>query len=147
MATNSRHLDDHWVQELTGREQPKATSATAASLDRREAERVTCETKVFYVCGSLAGEAQLFDLSKDGCRIWKGPILPVGNTVSLTLHLNDGHAPLCFTEAVVCWNGADSFGVKFPALSREDRLRLQTLVLKSVSLRSGSEEFTAFRLV
>ena len=150
MATHRRHLDDHWVNELTGKEPPKGGSQMAGHLDRREVERVSFNGKLTYtseVLDWLPVEARLLDLSKKGCRVASGSLVEIGSRVTVTLKLNDGQEPLTLTNAVVCWNNKqEAFGIQFPPLSYEERLRLQKLVLKYATLREQNYDYTAFRI-
>ena len=54
---------------------------------------------------------------------------------------------MCLTNVTVSWIASDSFAVKFPKLSAEERKRLQDLVWKNVSLSSLVDQRTAFRIV
>jgi hypothetical protein len=117
-------------------------------LDRREAERVALCCQVSYVSeedGFFHGEGQLLNVSKQGCRV-VGPVLGVGTTITISVHLEDGKPSLNLAGATVCWEDGYSFGVKFSPTRGEDRQRLQELVLKYATRRSASQEHTAFRL-
>ncbi|HZH48702.1 MAG TPA: PilZ domain-containing protein, partial [Nitrospira sp.] len=147
----TRHLDKDWAQEVTGLDLVNVTINKNASaiLDRREAERVPIHSHVTYASSAEAclcrGEGKLLNLSKKGCRI-VGPVLAVGSTATISLDLDDGKAPLNFTDVTVCWSDGYSFGVKFPSMTVEDRKRLQELILKLATLRGASQDHTAFRL-
>jgi PilZ domain-containing protein len=147
----TRHLDKDWAQEVTGLDLVNVTINKNASaiLDRREAERVPIHSHVTYASSAEAclcrGEGKLLNLSKKGCRI-VGPVLAVGSTATISLDLDDGKAPLDFTDVTVCWSDGYSFGVKFPSMTVEDRKRLQELILKFATLRGTSQDHTAFRL-
>ena len=145
----ARHLDKDWAQKFAGLDLVNTTLAknASASLDGREAERVPLYCHVSYASDAEAsrGEGQLLNLSKQGCRI-VGPVLAVGSTATISLDLDDGKAPLDFTDVTVCWSDGYSFGVKFPSMTVEDRKRLQELILKFATLRGASQDHTAFRL-
>jgi hypothetical protein len=54
---------------------------------------------------------------------------------------------MCLTNVIVSWIARDSFAVRFPKLSAEERRRLQEVILKNVSLSSLDDRRTAFRIV
>ena len=147
----ARHVDKYLVQEFASPDHVKTTLSkhASASLDGREAERVPLYCHVSYAsdaeAGLCRGEGQLLNLSKQGCRI-VGPVLAVGSTAMLLLHVDDGKAPLDVSGATVCWNDGFSFGVKFPPLTAVNRQRVQELILKFATLRGASQSHTAFRL-
>jgi hypothetical protein len=51
------------------------------------------------------------------------------------------------TDVLVSWIARDSFAVRFPKLSPEDRKRLQEVVFKNISLSSLDDRRTAFRII
>ena len=120
-------------------------------LDRRYAERVPIWCRVSYSgqegARVVAGEATLKDLSKTGCKILGAAPSPLGSPLTLILDLKDGQAPIRLTDVRVSWIGRDSFAVRFPKLSAEERRRLQELILKHVRLSSLDDRRTAFRIV
>jgi hypothetical protein len=54
---------------------------------------------------------------------------------------------MCLTNVIVSWIGKDSFAVKFPKLSPEERKRLQDVIWKNISVSSLDDRRTAFRIV
>jgi c-di-GMP-binding flagellar brake protein YcgR len=120
-------------------------------LDRRYAERVPIWCRVSYSgqegARVVAGEATLKDLSKTGCKILGAAPSPLGSPLTLLLDLKNGQAPIRLTDVTVSWIGRDSFAVRFPKLSAEERRRLQELILKHVRLSSLDDRRTAFRIV
>ena len=147
----SRHLDKYMAKVVVGLDASVEKLSNASSvLDRRDAERVPLDAAVSYVSdarmGLTRGEGRLEDLSKTGCKII-GPLLMVGTTATLVIHLNDDKAPLSLSGVEVNWTDGESFGVRFPKLKAEDRQRLQELVLKFATFKLSSQSHTAFRLV
>ena len=120
-------------------------------LDRRYAERVPTRYRISYSVEEGArivrGEGTLKDLSKTGCKIMGAATSSVGSTLTLVLCLEDGQASMRLTDVTVSWVGKDSFAVRFPKLSAEERKRLQEVVRKNVSLASLDDRRTAFRIV
>ncbi len=122
-----------------------------APLDRRYAERVPVHYRVIYNCAEGARlvktEGSLRDLSKTGCKVL-GTMLPaLGGDLTLTLHLEDGQAPLCLTDATVSWIKGSVFAVRFPKLTADERKRIQEVIWKHVTLSPSKNHRTAFRIV
>ena len=120
-------------------------------LDRRYAERVPIWCRISYSgqegARVVTGEATLKDLSKTGCKILGAAPSPLGSTLTLLLDLKDGQAPMRLTDVTVSWIDRDSFAVRFPKLSAEERRRLQEVILKHVRLSSLDDRRTAFRIL
>ena len=120
-------------------------------LDRRYAGRVPIGYRISYSgqegARVFTGEATLKDLSKTGCKILGAAPSPLGSPLTLLLNLKDGQAPMRLTNAIVSWIAKDSFAVRFPKLSADERKRLQDLILKNVSVSSLDDQRTAFRIV
>jgi hypothetical protein len=51
------------------------------------------------------------------------------------------------TDVLVSWIDKDSFAVKFPKLSPEERKRLQEVIWKNISLSALDDRRTAFRII
>jgi len=120
-------------------------------LDRRYAERVPIRCRVSYSgeegARIVTGEGTLKDLSKTGCKIFGSTTSALGSRLTLLLNLEDGQALLRLTDVTVSWLDKDSFAVRFPKLSAEERKRLLEIVRKNVSLASLDNRRTAFRIV
>jgi c-di-GMP-binding flagellar brake protein YcgR len=120
-------------------------------LDRRYAERVPIRCRVSYSgeegARIVTGEGTLKDLSKTGCKILGTAMSSLGSSLTLLLDLKDGQAPMRVTDATVSWLGKNSFAVRFPKLSPEERKRLLEVVRKNVSLASLDDRRTAFRIM
>jgi c-di-GMP-binding flagellar brake protein YcgR len=120
-------------------------------LDRRYAERVPIRYRINYSgeegARIVTGEGTLKDLSKTGCKILGATTSSLGSSLTLHLYLEDGQAPMCLTNVTVSWIASNSFAVKFPKLSAEERKRLQNLVWKNASVSSLDDQRTAFRIV
>ncbi|HKT36144.1 MAG TPA: PilZ domain-containing protein [Nitrospira sp.] len=142
-----RYLEQEFMRpDYLNNESIKKVSAT---LDRREADRVSIYAHVSYASDDDASvinaDGQLLNLSKLGCRI-VGPSPNVGSHMTISLDLNDGKAPLRLAGATVCWCDGYSFGTKFSSMTGEERQRLQELVLKLASRHRSTDDYTAFRL-
>jgi len=120
-------------------------------LDRRYAERVPIGYRIKYsgVEGAriIRGEGILKDLSKTGCKILGATTSALGSRLTLLLDLEDGQAPMRLTDVLVSWIDRDSFSVRFPKLSAEERKRLQEVVWKHARQASLDDRWTAFRII
>ena len=120
-------------------------------LDRRYAERVAFRCQITYSgeegARIVTGEGTLKNLSKTGCKILGTTTSSLRGSLTLHLHLEDGQAPLCLTDAIVSGIDKSTFSVRFPSLSSTDRKRLQNVVWKNISLSSAHDRRTAFRIV
>jgi hypothetical protein len=120
-------------------------------LDRRYAKRVPIRYRISYSreegARTIKGEGALKDLSKTGCKILGTATSSLGSSLTLLLDLEDGQAPMCLTNVLVSWIARDSFAVRFPKLSPEERKRLQEVIWKNISMSSLDDRRTAFRIV
>jgi len=127
------------------------TQKSHSLLDRRYAERVPIRYRITYSgeegARIVRGEGALKDLSKTGCKILGVAESSLGSRITLHLDLEDGQAPLRLTDVLVSWIAKDSFAVKFPKLTPEERKRLQEVIFKNISLSSLDDRRTAFRIV
>jgi c-di-GMP-binding flagellar brake protein YcgR len=120
-------------------------------LDRRYAERVPIRYRINYSgeegARIVKGEGILKDLSKTGCKILGATTSSLGSRITLLLDLEDGQAPMRLTDVLVSWIDSDSFAVRFPKLSADERKRLQEVIFKNISLSSLDDQRTAFRII
>ncbi len=90
-------------------------------LDRRYAERVAFRCQITYSgeegARIVTGEGTLKNLSKTGCKILGTTTSSLRGSLTLHLHLEDGQAPLCLTDAIVSGIDKSTFSVRFPSLS------------------------------
>jgi hypothetical protein len=127
------------------------TQKAHSLLDRRCAERVLIRYRITYFgeegARIVAGEGDLKDLSKTGCKILGVALSPLGSRLTLLLDLEDGQPLMRLTDVIISWIARDSFAVKFPKLSPGERKRLQEVIWKNISLSSLDDRRTAFRIV
>jgi hypothetical protein len=127
------------------------TQKAHSLLDRRYAERVPIRYRITYFgeegARIVAGEGTLKDLSKTGCKILGAAPSPLGSRLTLLLDIEDGHAPMRLTNVIVSWISKESFAVKFPKLSSDERKRLQEVIWKNISISSLDDRRTAFRII
>ena len=127
------------------------TQKAHSLLDRRYAERVPIRYRITYFgeegARIVTGEGALKDLSKTGCKILGAAPSPLGSRLTLLLDIEDGQAPMRLTDVIVSWISKDSFAVKFPKLSSDERKRLQEVIWKNISMSSLDDRRTAFRII
>lgn len=127
------------------------TQKSHSLLDRRYAERVPIRYRITYSgeegARIVRGEGALKDLSKTGCKILGVPASSLGSRLTLLLDLEDGQTPMRLNDVLVSWIAKDSFAVKFPKLSPEERKRLQEVIWKNISLSALDDRRTAFRII
>ncbi|RPH80445.1 MAG: PilZ domain-containing protein [Nitrospiraceae bacterium] len=127
------------------------TQKVHSLLDRRYAERVPLQYRITYFgeegARIVAGEGAVKDLSKTGCKIMGVAPSPLGSRLTLLINLEDGQAPMRLSDVIVSWISKDSFAVKFPKLSPDERKRMQEVIWKNISLASIDDRRTAFRIV
>ena len=127
------------------------TQKAHSLLDRRYAERVPIRYRTTYFGeeGSriVPGEGALKDLSQTGCKILGVAPSPLGSRLTLLLDLEDGHTPMRLTDVIVSWISKDSFAVKFPKLSPDERKRLQEVIWRHISVSLLDDRRTAFRII
>ena len=127
------------------------TQKAHSLLDRRYAERIPIRYRITYFgeegARIVAGEGALMDLSQTGCKILGVAPSPLGSRLTLLLDLEDGHTPMRLTDVIVSWISKDSFAVKFPKLSPDERKRLQEVIWKHISVSPLDDRRTAFRII
>jgi c-di-GMP-binding flagellar brake protein YcgR len=120
-------------------------------LDRRHAERALLQQEVTYTgtegARFITSKGSLKDLSKTGCKILGTTLPAIGGSLTVTLHLNDGQAPLCLTDATVSWIKGSVFAVRFHKLTDDERKRIQGVIWKHVTLPRAKDHRAAFRIV
>lgn len=127
------------------------TQKAHSLLDRRYAERIPIRYRITYFgeegARIVAGEGALMDLSQTGCKILGVAPSPLGSRLTLLLDLEDGHTPMRLTDVIISWISKDSFAVKFPKLSPDERKRLQEVIWKHISVSLLDDRRTAFRII
>ena len=123
---------------------------TYTPLDNRYAERVTISCRVHYM-GEVStqpheGEGLTKNVSLSGCQIISDRPVTRGTLLTLTIALPDGLPPLSVFSAHVVWVSGCQFSVRFMSLSTEHRKRLQSLIWKSISHDTVTNQRARFRL-
>ncbi len=103
-----------------------------ASGAERRGRRVAINRRLFFFGDDeYEGEASILDLSTNGCKATSLTQVKVGQSLKLSLFLQDQQWPLRIDEAVVRWTDGDTFGLEFTGIRPAQRERLRALVMKS----------------
>jgi len=85
----------------------------------------------FFGEDDFEGEATVLDLSTHGCRVTSLTEVTVGQSLKLSLFLQDQQWPLRIEEAIVRWVEGQSFGLEFAGIRPAQRERLRALIMKA----------------
>jgi hypothetical protein len=120
-------------------------------LDNRYAERVAVTCRIRYVGEVLTqphqGEGLTKNISVSGCHVVSDRPVTRGTLLTLTISLPDGLPQLIIKSAHVVWVSGCQFSVRYMDLSQDHRKRLQSVIWKSISHKTVSDQRTRFRLM
>lgn len=103
----------------------------AASPERR-GRRVPINRRLFFFGeDEHEGEASIVDLSTHGCRVTSLTQVKLGQSLKLSIFLQDQQWPLRIDEAVVRWVDGQMFGLEFVGIRPAQRERLRALIMKA----------------
>jgi len=74
-------------------------------------------------------------------------MISLGSRLTLLIYLEDEQSPVRLNDTLVSWVAKDSFSVRFPKLSAEERKRLQEVIFKNISSSAVDHRRTGFRIV
>ena len=98
----------------------------------RRGRRMEIERRLFFFGeDDFEGEATVLDLSTHGCRVTSLTEVTVGQSLKLSLFLQDQQWPLRIEEAIVRWVEGQSFGLEFAGIRPAQRERLRALIMKA----------------
>jgi PilZ domain len=116
---------------------------TAPCQDRRAAGRMLAHCHVHYrrTDGQLGvlEEGVLRDVSGTGCNLYTRAALEPGQVITLVLYFTDSQLPISLAGTTVCWGRNHCFGVRFPALTSDERVRIER-VANSTGMAVRSHE-------
>jgi hypothetical protein len=120
-------------------------------LDNRYAERVAVTCRIRYVGEVLTqphqGEGLTKNISVSGCHVVSDRPVTRGTLLTLAISLPDGLPQLIIKSAHVVWVSGCQFSVRYMDLSQDHRKRLQSVIWKSISHKTVSDQRTRFRLM
>jgi hypothetical protein len=126
------------------------TLNSSARKDNRYAERITYTCAVSFT-GEIPsqphqGEGLTKDISITGLKIVSHHPVTRGTLLTISLALPDGHPPLTIHSAHVVWVSGAHFSVRFLHLTRDQRKRLLSFVLKHIGKEAMNDSWSRFKL-
>ena len=118
----------------TGYGGPPQTGRTPdGQQDRdRRGRRLELSRRVFFFGdGEFEGEATLLDISTNGCRATSLTEVRAGQSLKLSIFLQDQEWPLRIDHAIVRWVNGQSFGMEFTGIRPAQRERLRSILMKA----------------
>ena len=101
------------------------------SLFERRGRRLTMNRRLFFFGdGEFEGEATVLDISTNGCKAMSLTEVKVGQSLKLSLFLQDQQWPLRIDHAVVRWVDGQTFGLEFTGIRPAQRERLRSVLMK-----------------
>jgi PilZ domain len=99
--------------------------------ERRTTRRMLAHCHVHYRridgCLGVLEEGVLKDVSSAGCQVITEAALEPGQIITLVVYFNDGQLPISLPGTTVCWVRNHRFGVRFPAMTCDERKRLDAI--------------------
>ena len=100
-------------------------------LFERRGRRLTMTRRLlFFGEGEFEGEATVLDISTNGCKATSLTEVKVGQSLKLSLFLQDQQWPLRIDHALVRWVDGQSFGMEFTGIRPAQRERLRSILMK-----------------
>lgn len=108
------------------------STQTDASLQDRRGRRIVLSCRLFFFGDDdFEGEAQVLDISTNGCSVESSIDVTVGMMLKLSLFLPDFKWPLRVDQAIVRWIDGNQFGLEFTSIRLAQRERLRNLIMKT----------------
>ncbi len=100
-------------------------------LFERRGRRLTMQRRLFFFGeGEFEGEATVLDISTNGCKATSLTEVKIGQSLKLSLFLQDQQWPLRIDHALVRWVDGQSFGMEFTGIRPAQRERLRSILMK-----------------
>ncbi len=97
----------------------------------RRGRRLEMNRRLFFFGdGEFEGEATLLDISTNGCRATSLTEVKVGQSLKLSVFLQDQEWPLRIDHAMVRWVDGQCFGMEFTGIRPAQRERLRSILMK-----------------
>lgn len=98
----------------------------------RRGRRLELNRRVFFFGdGEFEGEATLLDVSTNGCRLTSLTEVKGGQSLKLSIFLQDQEWPLRIDQAIVRWVDGQCFGMEFTGIRPAQRERLRSILMKA----------------
>jgi len=100
-------------------------------LFERRGRRLTMTRRLFFFGeGEFEGEATVLDISTNGCKATSLTEVKIGQSLKLSLFLQDQQWPLRIDHALVRWVDGQNFGLEFTGIRPAQRERLRSILMK-----------------
>jgi hypothetical protein len=101
-----------------------------ATLLERRGRRLHIDCRLFFFGeNEFEGEAQVLDISTNGCQASSQVAVEVGMQLRLSIFLGDQKWPLRIDQAIVRWVRGQSFGLEFIGIRSAQRERLRAMIM------------------
>lgn len=101
-----------------------------ATMAERRGRRVNLSCRLFFFGeDEFEGEAQVVDISTNGCHATSQIAVEVGMKLRLSMFLGDQKWPLRIDQAIVRWVNGQHFGLEFTGIRLAQRERLRAMIM------------------
>jgi len=101
-----------------------------ATILERRGRRLRIDCRLFFFGeDEFEGEAQVLDISTNGCQASSQVPVQVGMQLRLSIFLGDQKWPLRIDQATVRWVRGQNFGLEFIGIRLAQRERLRSLIM------------------
>jgi hypothetical protein len=101
-----------------------------ATLLERRGRRLHIGCRLFFFGeNEFEGEAQVLDISTNGCQASSQVAVEVGMHLRLSIFLGDQKWPLRIDQAIVRWVRGQNFGLEFIGIRSAQRERLRAMIM------------------
>jgi hypothetical protein len=101
-----------------------------AEQPERRGRRLRIDCRLFFFGeDEFEGEAQVLDISTNGCQASSQIAVQVGMQLRLSIFLGDQKWPLRIEQATVRWVRGQNFGLEFIGIRSAQRERLRAMIM------------------
>ena len=101
-----------------------------ATILERRGRRLRIDCRLFFFGeDEFEGEAQVLDISTNGCQVSSQVAVQVGMQLRLSIFLGDQKWPLRIEQATVRWVRGQNFGLEFIGIRSAQRERLRAMIM------------------
>lgn len=100
------------------------------AMPERRGRRLRIDCRLFFFGeNEFEGEAQVLDISTNGCQASSQVTVEVGMQLRLSIFLGDQKWPLRIEQALVRWVRGQNFGLEFVGVRPAQRERLRGMIM------------------
>jgi hypothetical protein len=113
---------------------PTESTPSNSGLADRRGRRITIDCRLFFFGeDEFEGEAQVIDISTNGCHVTSSVAVEAGMKLRLSIFLGDQKWPLRIDQAIVRWVREQRFGLEFTGIRTAQRERLRAIIMAKKS--------------